>query len=241
MVSLGTQTISHTFKPQPSPSHPSYPTNVSLLIGWSPWEHKLFPIELRDAVRTMLLCQNDVGLVLSQSSEGELSMLEGGKSLDGRDRVKEGDDGNMDDNEDNGYGLMTSSSSVSHPNAAITSTSTSGGSNNRIMCWGSVGGSEGGLNVASSSTISSLRGKGNSKACASSSTCEDDDDNNDDGDCSIDDDDDDDNQTKKLAAKTVIATPSSWQLRKLPKHVVYNILEYLHWDWFEVTINTPSQ
>ena len=241
MVSLGTQTISHTFKPQPSPSHPSYPTNVSLLIGWSPWEHKLFPIELRDAVRTMLLCQNDLGLVLSQSSEGELSMLEEGKSLDGRERVKEGDHDDMDDNDDNGYGLMTSSSSVSHPNAAITSTSTSGGSNDRIMCWGSVGGSGGGLSVASSSTISSLRGKGNSKACASSSTCEDDDDNNDDGDCSIDDDDDDDNQTKKLAAKTVIATPSSWQLRKLPKHVVYNILEYLHWDWFEVTINTPSQ
>ena len=206
----------------------------------------------------MLLCQNDVGLKLM--SEKESVLLDGAKQAG--ERMSGGannDGGGMGENEgadEGGDGLLIASSSTysTHPRATTssagggspTTAGASGGRSNRIMCWGSVGGSVDveGVNVASSSTVSSLRskGKGKGKASASASACDDDDDDDEDGDddddCDMNDDvdNDDDDDVKNIASQT--ASPLSWQLRKLPKFVVYNILEYLHWDWFEVCIHS---
>jgi hypothetical protein len=44
--------------------------------GWSPLEHRLFPVDLRRAVRAMLLCQNRVIV----GCEGDSHMTEEGET-----------------------------------------------------------------------------------------------------------------------------------------------------------------
>jgi len=113
--------------------------------GWSPMEHRLFPTELKDAVRTMLLCQGrEREEVAAASLKGEESDLK---------------------------------------RAAGSSSSSGGSSSSAGAMECDIVGTDVDVNVS------------------------------------------------LYAAPKLVPSPQSFKLSKLPKYVVYNILEYVHWDW----------
>ncbi|KAJ1410926.1 hypothetical protein B484DRAFT_455741, partial [Ochromonadaceae sp. CCMP2298] len=171
--------------------------------GWSPFDHKIFPKQLRKAVVTMLLCQNKL-----LKGQGE------GKGKGGKVEEVEGK------GPANPSPGSSSSSGSSHYALASGASGAMGGAYGAMEVYGAVmddsGASmeevvamedsrdsrESGMMVFGEMVEEGeIMGRGATPA--------------------------------EVRAAQAVRAVVGHDLSALPVHVVYNILEFMHWDWFE--------